>query len=283
MAFSKEYVWYLYSINNYQDNNIEILNLIKSKLDNTKSFIINETSESWIFFVQTVKEKPIEILPKKLDKNEKDLSNPEILELQENISLYDDVYIILDLNNINIIKWSLWIIEVLNVWWKESIANIEKIFREITWHNIVIEPICYKDREKYLSQDNRKITKFKFKVASWNAERPLVWLSDDWLKWLFDVKDRLWWEEMQIMYVNENWLNKKEITKLLKDNESINFQEVTIDEVWKKVDQKLSEIRYKDTIMLEVESRKLSSNIVEKLLYSYKKILQSLKEEYLAL
>jgi hypothetical protein len=54
--------------------------------------------------IQTVKEKSMDILPKKMDKNEKDLSESEILELQENVCLYDDVYILLDLNNINIIK-----------------------------------------------------------------------------------------------------------------------------------------------------------------------------------
>ena len=280
---NKEYICYLYSVHNYQDNNIELLTLIKSKLDNTKSFIIKETSESGIFLIQSVKEKSMDILPKKLDKREKDLSNPEILDLQDNISLYDDVYILLDLNNINIIDWSIWIIEVLNIGGKEKIANVQQLFRDITWcNNIVIEPICYKNREKYIANDNRIITRFKFKVASWNLERPILWLEDEWLDSLFEVKDKLWWKEMQIMYINDNWLNKKEIMKLIKNNESVKFQEITIDEVGKKVDQNLSEIRYKDSIKLEVESRKLNSNIEEELLLSYKRISKSLKEEYLA-
>lgn len=280
---SKEYVCYLYSLYNYQDNNIELLTLIKSKLDNTKSFIINETSESGIFLIQSVKEKAMDILPKKMDKNEKDLSNPEVLDLQENICLYDDVYILLDLNNINILEWSLWIIEVLNIWWKESILNVQNIFREISWCDIVIKPICYKDKEKYISDNNRRITKFSFKVAARNAEKPIVWISDeDWLMPLFDVKDKLWGEEMEVMYVNENWLNKKEISKMIKNNQSIEFQEITIDEVGKKVDQKISEIRYKDVVKLSVESRKINSNVEEELLFSYKWVLKSLKEEYLA-
>lgn len=280
---NKEYICYLYSVHNYQDNNIELLTLIKSKLDNTKSFIIKKTSESGIFLIQSVKEKAMDILPKKMDKNEKDLSNPETLELQENVSLYDDVYILLDLNNINIIKDSLWIIEVLNIWWKESINNVQNIFREITWCDIVIKPICYHDKEKYIANNNRRITKFSFKVASLNTERPIIGISDeDWLMPLFDVKDKLWWEEMEIMYINENWLNKKEINKMIKNNQSIEFQEITIDEVGKKVDQKISEIRYKDVVKLSVESRKINSNIEEELLSSYKGILKSLKEEYLA-
>ena len=35
---NKEYICYLYSVHNYQDNNIELLTLIKSKLDNKLLF-----------------------------------------------------------------------------------------------------------------------------------------------------------------------------------------------------------------------------------------------------
>ena len=276
----RDYPSYFYSIWCIKHHDVDLNQFLKERIWKTEQFIVEKINENQ-YFVWALKEKDIEVLPKIWDKNLSDIKALKTLELDENQVLYNDVFMIIDLWNKYIMNHSLWIIEVLNIWGKENISIVKKLLDDITWYNIEVLPICYNNKEKYLSDNRRKITRFSFKIASRNWEIPIIWLDDaDWLGKLFKLKDEFNWESLEVIYSNKKWLNSNKVSKLIWKNPCIEFKEISVEELWKEIDQKINEIRFKDTIQLNVEDKQVISDVKLILIESYNKIINEIKEEY---
>lgn len=284
MNNQKNFTSYYYNLHLHSERDIEqYSHNIEQKLNNNQGYEI-EKMENWDFFVRLLKNYDLEIYPKKW-KKDSDVRSLKALDINEDEMLYLDTYILISLNYLDILSNSIGIISVLKAWKEIWTPVMLEFIRELFWIKVQaleVLPICYKNSQEYIKNVS-KITKLQFQVASANLQKQ-IWLQDwDGLNRLFEIKDELWGDTLSLSISGVNWLKKPAILKFwgkfwstLKGSTF-----VTIEEAWKQVQQKIDAIRFKSTILLEIENNDLNKEEVKRAMGTdFLLTIEKIKQEY---
>ena len=267
MSNQKNFTSYYYNLFLHWERDIEqYKHNIEEKLSNMQWYGI-EKLDNWDFFVQLLKNYDLDIYPKKWTKDS-DIRSLKSLDINDDEMLYLDTYVLISLNYLDILSWSIGIISVLKAWKEIGNPILLEFIRELFGIKIQvleIQPICYKNSQKYIEQV-AKITRLQFQVASANLQKPLG--LDDWdgLNKLFEIKDELGWDILSLSISGVDWLKKSAILRFWERFWSTlkGSTFVTIEEAWKQVQQKIDAIRFKSTLPLSIEDNDLNKEEVSR-------------------
>lgn len=233
---------YYYSVG----SNVKILNsdFLKDSLRNfnQEKYLIEE-KEEWIFYVYIPKIKNLELIPKVWKKDNFSAGDLEPLKLEEDETIFDEIFCILNTNENNLYQNSIWILSSVKAWKSETLSFRVFLNEILKWKAFSIEPIVYKNKDKFFDNIN-KLKWFKFSIAAWKFQW-MLWINQD-IKGALAVKDYFWWDEITIDLSSKDSLDKVSIWQFRKNNRT-NFSEVpkiSIDEAWNTIEREIDNIRF---------------------------------------
>lgn len=288
MAKPSEFTTYYYSIQIEGDIDIEkYVSEVTSRLNNQEGFTIEEVEKNSVYFIQLANKYNANVLPKKGNSKNVDIRTLKTIELDDDEWLFLDMYITLSFKEVSLINKSAGIISVLKSWKQESSGILDAFFKEIfkVYNQVLnIIPITYKDQKKYL-ESLSKINKLSFKVAWANLQTQMWVSSDEWLTAFFDMRDKLWGDDFTLSISWRNGLKKNAVIEFI-ETYTHSFKNSTasvevLDNVWKRVQQQVDEIRFKSTLSLIVTDGELNFEEVKtRMIDDFATTILQLRAEY---
>lgn len=260
MSKPTEFATYYYAIQIQGELDLEkYIFETKNHLNNKEWYEIEQINNSSTYFIKLANKYNANVLPKKWNSKNLDVRTLKTIELEDDEGLFQEMYICLTFECTNLLQNCAWIISVLKSWKQESSGILDAFFKELfkVYNQVLtVNPITYRDQKKYLKSLS-KISRLSFKVA-WTNLQTQLWVSPkEWLSRLFEIRDELWGDDFTLSILARNGLKKNAVIDFTETYTHV-FKNSTatvevVDNMWKRIQQQIDEIRFKSNLSLVVE------------------------------